>query len=113
MHSDKDNISGGNNSARNPSPVQRPHGNIPGSLGAIMQNFQSVPCRKINNINKTPGRKLLQRNYWEPIIRNDNELNQFEIIFAIILLIGKMIITINEIRGMLMFPGNFTHRTFC
>lgn len=74
MHSDADNIARENNCAKNASPVQRPHGTISGSLGAIMQNFQSVTCRKINKINKTPGRKLWQRNYWERIIRNESEL---------------------------------------
>ncbi len=54
----------------------RPRGTQPGSLGAIMQNFQSITTRKINRIRKTPGKKLWQRNYWENIIRNENALNR-------------------------------------
>ncbi|HPG39225.1 MAG TPA: transposase [bacterium] len=54
---------------------QQPHGAQPGSLAAIIQNFTSVTSRKINHIRNTPGRKLWQRNYWEHIIRDDNDLN--------------------------------------
>ena len=50
--------------------------NKPGSLSAIMQNFQSVTTRKINRIRKTPAVRLWQRDYWEHIIRNENELNR-------------------------------------
>jgi hypothetical protein len=64
------------NCRRNASPLPPngtkfidPTGTTPGSLGAIMQNFQSVTTRKINHIRKTPGFKLWQRNYWEHIIR--------------------------------------------
>ncbi len=41
-----------------------------------MQNFQSVTSRKINRIRKTPGVRLWQRNFWERIIRDENELNR-------------------------------------
>ena len=54
----------------------RPHGTKPGSLAAIVQNFESVTTRKINRIRKTPGQKLWQRNYYEHIIRNDYDLNR-------------------------------------
>ena len=52
------------------------HGTKPGSLAAIMQNYQSVTTRKINHIRKISGQKLWQRNYWEHIIRNEIELNR-------------------------------------
>jgi REP element-mobilizing transposase RayT len=65
----------------NASPLQygimayeRPHGTVPDSLPAIIQNFMSVTTRKINHIRKTPGQKLWQRNYYEHIIRNDELL---------------------------------------
>jgi REP element-mobilizing transposase RayT len=71
------------NCRRNASPQPpngtkfiHPTGTTPGSLGAIMQNFQSVTTRKINRIRKTPGFKLWQRNYYEHIIRDENELNR-------------------------------------
>jgi len=76
MYSDPDDPATGNINASNASPQQRPHGTIPGSLGAIMQNFQSITCRKINKINKTPGRRLWQRNYWEHVIRDEHDLNR-------------------------------------
>ena len=53
-----------------------PHGTQPGSLAAIMQNIQSVTARKINKIKKIQGQKLWQRNYWEHIIRNEQDLNR-------------------------------------
>jgi REP element-mobilizing transposase RayT len=76
MHSPKKNDVKIKNCRRNASPQPPngtkfidPTGTTPGSLGAIMQNFQSVTTRKINRIRKTPGFKLWQRNYWEHIIR--------------------------------------------
>ena len=73
------NIINGKNSDENASPLplvhRQPHGTMPGSLSAIIQNFESVSARKINRIRKTPGAKLWQRNYWEHIIRNDKGLN--------------------------------------
>jgi len=53
-----------------------PNGTKPGSLSAIIQNFQSVTIRKINQIRKTPGAKFWQRNYYDHIIRNEKELNK-------------------------------------
>ena len=62
---------------QNASPLQgRPKGTRPGSLSSIMQNYISITTRKINQIRKTPGKKLWQRNFYEHIIRNDNELNK-------------------------------------
>jgi len=75
MHSDQNNRKYNRNASENASPL-RPHGTPPGSLAAIMQNFQSVTTRKINRIRKTPGVRLWQRNYWEHIIRNETELNR-------------------------------------
>ncbi len=67
----------------NPSPLQTddqihplPRGTTPGSLSAIIQNYCNVTTRKINRIRQTPGAKLWQRNYWEHIIRDENELNR-------------------------------------
>ena len=77
MHSDKNLCQNKNNLNENASPLQmRPHGTQPGSLAAIVQNFESVTTRKINHILKTPEQKLWQRNYWEHIIRNENDLNR-------------------------------------
>ncbi len=75
MHSEE-NISKEQKKLRENASPLRPHGTKPGSLSAIMQNFQSVTTRKINRIRKTPGLKLWQRNFWEHIIRNENDLNR-------------------------------------
>ncbi len=55
------------------SPLQ-PIGTVPGSLGAIVQNFKSVSTRKINQASGERGVHVWQRNYFERIIRNDAEL---------------------------------------
>lgn len=47
----------------------------PGSLGAIIGNFKSITTRRINQVRKTPGLPVWQRNYYEHIIRHDRELN--------------------------------------
>lgn len=50
-------------------------GTKPGSLGAILQNFKSISTRRINGFRGTPGVPVWQRNYYEHIIRNEDELN--------------------------------------
>ncbi len=54
----------------------KPRGTTSGSLGAIMQNFQSITSRKINKIRKTPGVRLWQRNYYDHVIRDEKDLNR-------------------------------------
>jgi len=59
----------------NASPL-RPNGTNPGSLPAIIQNFKSITTRKINQIRKSPGARVWQHNYYEHVIRNENDLNR-------------------------------------
>ena len=59
---------------KNASPLQRGR-LVPGSLGAIIGDFKSVSARRINRIRKTPGEPVWQRNYYEHVIRNEDELN--------------------------------------
>ncbi len=59
-----------------PSTRRNPRGTQRGSLGAIIQNFKSVSTRKGNQLRGTPGVSLWQRNYYEHIIRNKNELDR-------------------------------------
>ena len=49
-------------------------GTISGSLGAVIQNFKSVSTRKINTLRDNPGCPVWQRNYYEHVIRNENDL---------------------------------------
>jgi putative transposase len=51
-----------------------PTGVIPGSLGAIVRSFKSATTRRINDIRRTPGGSVWQRNYYDRIIRDDHEL---------------------------------------
>ena len=83
MHSGQKGANNHKISSMNASPLQEPtsirtepHGTQPGSLGAILQNFQSITSRKINKIRKTLGSRLWQRNYYEHIIRDESELNR-------------------------------------
>ena len=39
----------------------------------MVQNFKSISTREINRIRLAPGMSLLQRNYYDHIIRNEEE----------------------------------------
>ena len=45
----------------------------PGSLGAIVRSFKSATTQRINQMRRTPGEKVWQRNYYDRIIRNEAE----------------------------------------
>jgi REP element-mobilizing transposase RayT len=53
-----------------------PHGTQSGSFGAIVQNFKSVSTRYVNKLRDNPGCPVWQRNYFERVIRNENELSK-------------------------------------
>ena len=59
----------------NASPLPRP-GPTPGSFGAIVGNFKSVAARRINRVLGTSGTIVWQRNYYDRIIRNEEELRR-------------------------------------
>jgi putative transposase len=61
-------------SLANASPLRQAHGTQPGSVAAIMQNFKSVSTRKINRSRATPGMPVWQRDYYEHIIRDEDDL---------------------------------------
>ncbi len=44
-------------------------------LSRLVGAFKTVSTKQINIIRNTPGRKLWQRNYYEHIIRSEEELN--------------------------------------
>ena len=46
----------------------------PGSIGAIVRSYKSSVTREVNRLRNTPGMRFWQRNYYEHIIRNENEL---------------------------------------
>lgn len=46
-----------------------------GSLGAIVHAFKSASSRRVNEIRGTPGSPVWQRNYYERVLRNEDELD--------------------------------------
>ena len=44
-------------------------------LSRLVGAFKTVSTKQINIIRNTPGRKLWQRNYYEHVIRDEDELN--------------------------------------
>jgi REP element-mobilizing transposase RayT len=59
-----------------PYTPNRPHGPAPGSIGAIVGQFKSIATKRINAFRGIPGAPVWQRNYYEHIIRNEDELNR-------------------------------------
>ena len=54
----------------------RPVGPQSQSIGAIMAGFKSAVTKRINEYQNTPGRPFWQRNYYEHVIRDEEELNR-------------------------------------
>lgn len=48
----------------------------PGSIGAIIGQFKSIATKRINAMRSNPGSPVWQRNYYEHIIRNEDEMNR-------------------------------------
>lgn len=48
---------------------------VTGSIPTIMRAFKSASARRVNQLRRTPGESLWQRNYWEHVIRNQQELD--------------------------------------
>jgi putative transposase len=51
------------------APIHRP----PRSLGSFIAGFKATSTRSVNRLRQSPGVLLWQRNYYEHIIRNDEE----------------------------------------
>jgi putative transposase len=59
------------------APLRRvPLHRAPRSIGSFIAGFKSAVTRRINEIRGTPGLPLWQRNYYEHIIRDEEELNR-------------------------------------
>jgi putative transposase len=61
---------------RRVAPTQRPTGPSSGSLGAIMAQFKSIVTKRINELRNTPGTSVWQRNYYEHVIRNEDDFSR-------------------------------------
>ena len=57
-------------------PGLGPKGTQPGSLGAIIQNFKSVSSRRVNSLRRDLAAPVWQRNYYDRIIRDADELDR-------------------------------------
>jgi len=55
--------------ARNATPKRKP-------IGRLIGAFKTVSTKRINELRGTPGISVWQRNYYEHIIRNNDELNR-------------------------------------
>ena len=53
-----------------------PRGPKPHSVGSIVGSFKSAVSKQIRQIWDEPRSHIWQRNYYERIIRNENELNR-------------------------------------
>ncbi len=49
---------------------------VAGSLPTIIRAFKSCTTRRINEMRRTPGASVWQRNYYEHIIRSEDSLNR-------------------------------------
>jgi REP element-mobilizing transposase RayT len=48
----------------------------PGSLGEIVRMFKSLSTKRINGLRGGPARPVWQRNYYERVVRDDDELRR-------------------------------------
>ncbi len=61
--------------AHSRAPLQKSLHRPGRSLGSLVSAFKATTTAKINRLRETVGAKVWQRNYYERIIRNENELN--------------------------------------
>jgi len=54
-----------------PTTVNKRH-----RLTEIIRAFKTFSSRRINELHNTPGRPVWQRNYYEHVIRNENDLDE-------------------------------------
>jgi putative transposase len=63
------------NGDRPVAPTGRQPGPQTRSVGALMAGYKSAVTKRINENRRTSGMPVWQRNYYEHVIRNDEELN--------------------------------------
>jgi REP element-mobilizing transposase RayT len=61
---------------KKPVVPDSPNGPKPGSIGAFVAGFKSVISKHVNEIRQTPGVPVWQRNYYEHVIRDEDELKE-------------------------------------
>ena len=55
---------------------RRPLGPQCGSIGAVVGSYKSAVSRRINELCRTPGAPVWQRDYYDHIVRSEDELNR-------------------------------------
>ncbi|MCD4699473.1 MAG: transposase, partial [Phycisphaerae bacterium] len=48
---------------------------VPRSISILLRTYKSIVARWINSQRHTPGERIWQRNYYEHIVRNAEDLN--------------------------------------
>lgn len=66
----------GRGTARRAPTVERFGQPVPGSIPTVIRSFKSAVTKRINEMRQTPALQLWQRNYYEHIIRNDDDLSR-------------------------------------
>ena len=61
--------------APTPEPIPA-SGPKPKSIGSFIAGFKSTVTKQVNELCGTPGAKLWQRNYYEHVIRDEDDLNR-------------------------------------
>jgi putative transposase len=64
-----------NNGAYIDTPLQNTFNSPSNTIGAIVRGFKSATTKRINEMRGTSRIHFWQRNYYEHIVRNDNELD--------------------------------------
>jgi len=54
------------------------HATVP----TIVRSFKAAATKLVNELNRTPGAPLWQRNYHEHVVRNEEDLNQIRVYIA-------------------------------
>lgn len=62
--------------AHNKSVDKTINGPKPKSIGAMIAGYKSAVTKRINSIRQTPGKKIWQRNYYDHIIRDEDEYDK-------------------------------------
>jgi REP element-mobilizing transposase RayT len=66
----------GSTNRKKGDPSGRPYGPAARSIGAIIGQFKSIVTKHINSLRKTSFIPIWQRNYYEYVIRDEDDLNR-------------------------------------
>jgi REP element-mobilizing transposase RayT len=66
----------GRGTARRAPTVERFGKPVPGSIPTVIRAFKSAVTKRVNEMRGTPGAAVWQRNYYEHVIRSEEEFNK-------------------------------------